>query len=86
MTFPALLLALLVALLCGMIFHIIRGGDGGRLLLYLGLSVFGFTAGQLVSLWRGWNFFSFGSLEIGIGVIGSAVMLVVGEWLGRTKT
>ena len=85
MTLPTLLLAVLIALLCGVVFHIFRGGDGWRLLLYLGLSVFGFAIGQGISLWRGWNLFSFGSLDIGMGVIGSAVILAFGEWLSRTQ-
>ena len=85
MTFPTLLLALLIALLCGALFHIVRGGSGWRLLLYLGLSTLGFTVGQLVGMWRGWDLFMFGSLDIGMGVIGSAAILALGEWLGRIQ-
>ena len=85
MTFPTVLLALLIALLCGVVFHIFRGGGGWRLLLYLGLSVLGFAIGQGISLWRGWDLFPFGPLDIGMGVIGSAVILAFGEWLSRTQ-
>jgi hypothetical protein len=86
MTLPLLLLALLIALLCGAFFHILRGGSGWRLLLYFGLSVLGFAVGQAVSMWRGWHLFSFGALNIGVGVIGSLVFLVVGDWLSQIKS
>ncbi len=85
MTLPALLLALLIALLCGAVFHFIRGGNGWRLLLYLGLSVLGFAIGQAIGMWRGWDLFTFGSLDIGMGVIGSVVILMFGEWLSRIQ-
>lgn len=85
MTLPSLLLALLIALLCGVLFHIVRGGSGWRLLLYLGLSTLGFALGQWISMWRGWNLFMFGSLDIGMGVIGSVAILVLGEWLSRIE-
>ncbi len=83
MTFSTLLLALLIALLCGALFHLLRGGSGWRLLSYFGLSVLGFALGQLISTWRGWNLWVFGSLDLGVGVIGSVLFLALGEWLGR---
>jgi hypothetical protein len=86
MTFPVLLFALLIALLCGVLFHILRGGSGWRLLLYFGLSTLGFAVGQGISVWRGWHLLMFGALDIGMGVIGSAVFLALGEWLSRIET
>jgi hypothetical protein len=85
MTLPTLLLALLIALLCGALFHIVRGGGGWRLLLYLGLSTLGFALGQWISMWRGLNLFMFGALDIGMGVIGSVAILILGEWLSRIE-
>ena len=85
MTLPTLLLALLIALLCGAVFHLVLGGSGWRLLLYLGLSILGFAIGQWVGIWRGWGLFMFGSLDIGMGVIGSAAVLAFGEWLSRIQ-
>ena len=86
MTIPALFFALLIALLCGVLFHILRGGSGWRLLLYFGLSILGFAVGQGISVWRGWHLLMFGALDIGMGVIGSAVFLVLGEWLSRIES
>ena len=77
---------LIAALLCGTLFHIFRGGSGWRLLLYFGLSALGFAVGQWVSVWRGWHVFMFGALDIGIGVIGSLVILALGDWLSRIET
>jgi len=85
MTLPTLILASLISLLCGAIFHLILGGSGWRLLLYLGLSVLGFAIGQWIGIWRGWDLFMFGSLDIGMGVIGSAAVLAFGEWLSRIQ-
>ena len=86
MTIPALLFALLIALLCGVLFHLLRGGGGWRLFLYICLSVLGFALGQLVGMWLGWNLFMFGALDMGMGVIGSALVLAVGDWLSRIET
>ena len=85
MTLPALLLALLITLLCGALFHMLRGGSGWRLLLYLGLSTLGFALGQWLSMWLGWSLFMFGALDIGMGVIGSVAILALGEWLSRIE-
>ncbi|MBI5953465.1 MAG: hypothetical protein HY865_17565 [Chloroflexi bacterium] len=85
MTLPLLFFALLIALLCGAVFHILRGGSGWRLLLYLVLSVAGFSAGQALSMWRGWGLLTFGALDIGAGLAGSLIFMALGEWLGRVK-
>ncbi|MDP1780082.1 MAG: hypothetical protein Q8K73_07400 [Anaerolineales bacterium] len=85
MTLPTLLLALLITLLCGALFHMLRGGSGWRLLLYLGLSTLGFALGQWLSMWLGWSLFMFGALDIGMGVIGSVAILMLGEWLSRIE-
>ena len=85
MTLPSLLFALLVALLYGALYHLIRGGSFWRLLLYLSLSVLGFTAGHIVGLWRGWMLIPLGSLNLGLCSIGSLVILVIGDWLGHIE-
>ena len=85
MTLPSLLFALLVALLYGALYHLIRGGSFWRLLLYLGLSVLGFTAGHIVGLWRGWMLIPLGPLNFGLSSIGSVVILILGDWLGHIE-
>jgi hypothetical protein len=86
MTIPVLLFALLISMLCGTLFHILRGGGGWRLLLYFGLSATGFAVGQWISTTRVWHLLMFGALDIGMGLIGSVVFLVAGDWLSRIET
>ena len=84
MTLPSILFGVVIALLVGALYHFLRDGGGWRLLLYLGLSILGFAAGQLIGVWRGWYFFMLGSLNLGLGIAGSILFLIGGEWLGRT--
>ncbi len=85
MTLPTFLFAILIALLYGALYHFIRGGNGWRLLLYFGLSILGFMAGLWIGAWRQWQFILLGSLNLGMGTIGSILFLSVGEWLGRVE-
>lgn len=83
MTLPALLFALLVALLYGALYHFVRGGGFGRLLLFFILSMIGFALGHLVGLWRGWVWMPIGSVNLGPATVGSLIVLVLGDWLSR---
>ena len=85
MTIPALLFALLVALLYGALYHFVRGGGFGRLLLFFILSIIGFALGHLVGLWRGWVWIPVGSINLGLSSIGSLLILVFGDWLTRME-
>jgi len=85
MTLPAFLFALLIALFYGALYHFARGGNGWRLLLYIGLSVLGFICGQWIGAMRQWRFILLGSLNLGMGTIGSILFLIVGEWLSRVE-
>lgn len=81
MTLPVFLFGLIIALLIGFLFHVLRGGRGLRLLLYLGLSILGFAFGQWISMARGWNLYLFGVLDLGMGLVGSVLVLGLSEWL-----
>ena len=85
MTLPTILFALLVALLYGALYHLLRGGGFSRLLLYFGLSILGFGVGHLIGLWREWMFLPLGSLNLGMSSVGSVVILVIGDWLSRIE-
>ena len=85
MTLPALLFALLVALLYGALYHFVRGGGFGRLILFFILSIIGFSLGHLVGLWRGWVWMPVGSINLGPSSIGSLLILVFGDWLTRIE-
>jgi len=85
MTLPALLFAFLLALLYGAVYHLIRNGGFWRLILYLILSVIGFTLGHFWGLWRGWVFIPIGSLNLGMSSLGSLIILIFGDWLSRIE-
>ena len=85
MTLPALLFALLIALFYGALYHLIRGGGFWRIFLYFSLSIFGFVAGHLIGVWRGWVFLPLGALNFGLSSLGSILFLVLGDWLSRIE-
>ena len=85
MNLPALLLALLFALLIGALYHLLRGGGLGYLLLFMGLSILGFGAGHLLSLWLNWDFLPLGQINVGLSSVGSIIFLIIGDWLSRIE-
>lgn len=85
MTLPNLLFGLVIALLVGALFHTVRGGNGWRLLLYFGLSAAGFALAQWLGMIYNLSIYKFGALDIGLGVIGSILLLVIGDWLSRLE-
>ncbi len=85
MTLPTFLFALLIALLYGALFHLIRGGGFWRLLLYFALSILGFAVGHLLGLWRGWILIPIGSINLGLSSLGSLLILLFGDWLTRIE-
>ncbi|HEY9528091.1 MAG TPA: hypothetical protein VIR02_13440 [Anaerolineales bacterium] len=85
MTLPTLLFGLLVALLYGAIYHLLRGGGFWRLLLFFSLSITGFILGHWIGIWRQWTFIPLGALNLGLSTLGSFTLLVVGDWLSRIE-
>lgn len=83
MTLPSIVLGLVITVLLGALYHAIRGGGGWRLLLFIALSLIGFFLAQWPSVGFGWSLYSIGSLEVGLGGIGSVLFLTVGDWLIR---
>lgn len=85
MTLPSLLFALLIALLYGTLYHLIRGGSFWRFILYLFLSVLGFALGHIIGLWRGWILIPIGTINFGLSSLGSILVLLLGDWLTRIE-
>ena len=85
MTLPAILFALLIALLYGALYHFFRGGGFWRLIFDLGLSIVGFAAGYMVGYWSGWILIPLGPMDLGSTSIGSLIFLVGGDWLSRIE-
>jgi uncharacterized membrane protein YeaQ/YmgE (transglycosylase-associated protein family) len=85
MNLPTLLLGLLISTLYGALFHLIRGGNFSRLLLYLVLSWIGFWSGQLIANQLNLTLLSVGSLHLGLATLGSLLLLLLGSWLTQSE-
>ncbi|MBK6791175.1 MAG: hypothetical protein IPG80_01240 [Anaerolineales bacterium] len=85
MNLPAILFSLVIAFLAATLFHILRGGNGWRLLINMGFSALGFWLGQWIGVWFNFVLLKLGVLDIGLGVIGSLVFLGLGDWLMQIK-
>lgn len=83
MTLPAILFSLLIALLYGAVYHLVRDGGFWRLLLFLFLSVCGFALGHLIGLLRGWVWIPLGTINLGLSMAGSLLLLLLGDWLSH---
>jgi hypothetical protein len=81
MTFPAIVFSFFMALLLGSLLHLWRGGSSLRLLLYLVLSLVGFFGGHFLGNALSIRFFVVGTINLGMGILGSLVLLGLGYWL-----
>lgn len=85
MTLPVIFFGFTAAFLIGSLFHAVRGGNGWRLLGNLVLSALGFALGQAAGWWFGVSVYKVGVLDAGIGLVGSVLILILGDWLSRVK-
>jgi hypothetical protein len=81
MTLPSFLIGIVISSLYGAVFHLWRGGNLGRLLLYLVLAWFGFWLGHILGNLLGWDFLSLGPLRLGAATLGTAITIGLGYWL-----
>jgi hypothetical protein len=86
MSIPTLLLGFILSTLYGALFHLWRGGNAGRLLLYLFLSWIGFWIGQLIGNLLNISFDTLGQLHILFATLGSIIFLAIGFWLSLVQT
>ena len=86
MTLPSIILGILISSLYGALFHLWRGGDGGKLFLYLIFSWIGFWLGQIVGDTFDFTIGSLGPLHLGSATLGSLAILGVGYWLSLIDT
>jgi hypothetical protein len=85
MTFPAVLIGILISTLYGAAFHLWRGGNLWRLLLYLVLGWLGFWLGQFIAVQLDWSFGNLGQLNLGMATLFSAIFLFGGYWLSQVE-
>ena len=85
MTFPAMVLGIVISSLIGVGFHLVLGGNLGRLFLYLVFSWVGFWGGHILGDVLGWTFFSVGPLRLGMAILGCLLFLGAGYWLSLVQ-
>ena len=85
MPIPTLILGLILSTLYGALFHLWRGGNAGRLLLYLILAWIGFWVGQFIGNLLNISIDTLGQLHIVSATLGSLVLLFIGYWLSLVR-
>jgi hypothetical protein len=78
-----MLYSFLVATLIGSAFHFWKGGGGGKFLFLLILAWVGFYLGHLVGTIWGIKFFMIGPIYGGFGILGSIILLFIGNWISH---
>ncbi|MEJ2757587.1 MAG: hypothetical protein P8046_03805 [Anaerolineales bacterium] len=86
MTIPAFLLGSIIAAFYGALFHFIRGGGPGRLILFLFVAIAGFWFGHMFANILGFTFLSIGAVRVGLASLVTLVALIGAEWLSAVET
>lgn len=81
MDIPTLLFGTLLALILGAIYHLLRGGRFGRLLIFLLFSCVGFVIGQWLGVTYELGFIKLGGVYLLPAAASSLVFLAIGDWL-----
>lgn len=85
MTLPAFLFGFLLSTLYGVLFHLWRGGNAWRLILYIILGWLGFWVGNAIGDQLKINLFDIGPLHVGVDTFSSLVFLFIGYWLSLVE-
>jgi len=85
MSIPTLFFGLVLSTLYGSLFHLWRGGNAGRLFLYLLLAWVGFWLGHLAGNYLNLSFDLIGQLHVVLATLGSIAFLAIGYWLSLVQ-
>ena len=85
MSIPTIILGILISTLYGTGFHLWRGGQLGRLFLYIFLGWIGFWGGEWLANRLNLTFASVGSLHLGVATLASFALLLLGYWLSLVE-
>jgi hypothetical protein len=85
MTVQSALLGFLIATVCGLVYHLIRGGGLARLGLYLASAWISFTLGHLVGGLLGWHALRAGPLNLLPALVATLIGLIAGDVLAGSE-
>ncbi len=85
MSLPTILFGIALSTLYGSVFHFLRGGNSRKLLVDLALAWAGFWVGDSLGWYMGWTFWSVGTLNAGMGTLGSMALLLIGDAISHIR-
>ena len=85
MNLSSYIFGLILATLLAAIFHLWRDGGFWKLMIYIGLSWFGFFVGNWAAGSAGIKFLVVGPVYLGGGILGSVIFLFLGHWILQIK-
>ena len=85
MTTQSALLGLLIASVCGLVYHLIRGGGLARIGLYLASAWVSFFLGHLVGGLLDWRALRVGPLNLLPALLATVIGLVAGDVLAGSE-
>jgi ABC-type sugar transport system permease subunit len=81
MSLVSVLLGFLISSICAFIFHLIKGGSVGRLVLFLFSAWVSFFTGQLVSNLLDWKLLRFGAINLFPALLATLIGLLAASFL-----
>jgi fucose permease len=85
-TTPSLYLGFLIATGSGLVFHLVRGGNLGRLLLYVTTAWIAFFSGHFVAEIISWQFLRVGTLNLFAALLAMLIGLVAASFLAGSNS
>jgi uncharacterized membrane protein len=85
MTFPGVLLAILIASVIGVLYHLVRGGSLQRLVLYLISAWIAFFTGHFLGSSLDWTTWRWGSLNMLPSLLVTVLALILADVLAGPR-
>jgi uncharacterized protein YacL len=85
MTPSAYLISLLFATVLGLLFHVIVGGRGWRIIFFIICSVLGFFVGNLIGSAVDWKWLNVGPVHTVPAALSAIAIMLLGRWLGKVQ-
>jgi hypothetical protein len=85
MTLSAYLISLVFATVLGLLFHVIVGGRGWRILFFILCSIMGFFLGNMTGAAFNWKWLNVGPVHAIPAALGAIGILLLGRWLSKVQ-